>query len=184
MTFNKEKRTLTAERLILRHFKMSDARRVSELCNNHNIYKSTLTLPFPYPIESALAWIPTHEENFKNDKLYDFAITDKATGELYGAIGLSNNQRHKNGEIAYWVGEEYWGNGYATEAVKAVIEFAFSEKGYHRVWGRFFTNNPSSGRVMEKVGMVREGLQIGHVIKDGGFLALFGIINKIKNKEC
>ena len=180
MTFNKENRTLSAERLILRPFALSDAQRISELCNNYNIYKNTLTLPFPYPIESALSWIPTHDENFANDKLYDFAITDIATGELYGAIGLSNNQRHKNGEIAYWIGEDYWGNGYATEAVKAVIGFAFTEKGYHKVWGRFFTTNPSSGKVMEKAGMVKEGLQIGHVIKEGKFmdLALFGIINK------
>jgi len=180
MTFNKEERSLTIERLILRPFELSDAQRVSELCNNYNIYKNTLTLPFPYTIESALTWIPTHEENFTNDKLYEFAITDKVTGELYGAIGLSNNQAHKNGEIAYWIGEEYWGNGYATEAVKAVIDFAFTEKSYHRVWGRFFATNPASGKVMEKAGMMKEGVQIGHVIKDGEFidLALYGIINK------
>jgi len=173
-------RTLTTERLILRPFEISDAKRVSELCNNYNIYKSTLTLPYPYPIECALAWIPTHEDNFNSDKMYEFAITDKTTSELYGAIGLSNNKTHKNGEIAYWVGEEYWGNGYATEALKAVIDFAFSVKGYHKVWGRFFTTNPSSGRVMEKVGMVKEGLLAEHVIKEGKYedLILYGIVNK------
>ena len=180
MTFNKEKRTITTDRLIMRHFELSDAQRVSELCNNYNIYKSTLTLPFPYPIESALAWIPTHEENFTKDKSYEFAIIDKTTGVLYGAIALSNNQKHKNGEIAYWVGEEYWGNGYATEALKAIIDFAFTEKGYHKVWGRFFTSNPSSGRVMEKAGMIKEGLLAEHIVKEGKFLdlAFYGIINK------
>jgi len=177
--YNPNTRTITTKRLILRPYELSDAPRVCELCNNHNIYKSTLTLPYPYPIESALAWIPTHEENFKNDKLYEFAIVDKTTGELYGAMSLSNNQRYKNGEIAYWVGEEYWGNGYATEAAKALINFAFTEKGYHKVWGRFFAANPSSGRVMEKAGMVKEGLQKDQIIKDGKFhdLILYGIIN-------
>jgi len=170
-------RTLTTERLLLRPFEISDAKRVSELCNNFNIYKSTLTLPYPYPIESALSWIPTHEDNFNNDKMYEFAITDKATGELYGAIGLSNNKAHKNGEIAYWVGEEYWGNGYATEALKAIIEFAFLVKGYHKVWGRFFATNPSSGKVMQKVGMVKEGLLAEHILKDGKYedLIFYGI---------
>jgi len=159
---------------------MSDAKRVCELCNNYNIYKSTLTLPYPYPIESALAWIPTHEENFKNDKSYEFAVTDNLTGELFGAIALSNNQKHKNGEIAYWIGEEYWGNGYATEALKAVIDFAFSEKGYHKVWGRFFATNPSSGKVMQKVGMVKEGVLAEHVIKEGKYedLIFYGIVNR------
>jgi len=180
MTFDKKKRTLTTERLILRPFEISDAQRTSELCNNYNIYKNTLSLPFPYPIESALTWIATHEENFANDKSYEFAITNKATGELYGAIGLSNHQQHKNGEIGYWIGEEYWGNGYATEAAKAIIDFAFTEKRYHKVWGRFFTTNPTSGKVMEKAGMRKEGLQTKHIIKDGKFLdlALFGIINR------
>ena len=178
--YNPGTRTITTERLILRPYEMSDAKRVCELCNNYNIYKSTLTLPYPYPIESALAWIPTHEENFKNDKSYEFAVTDNLTGELFGAIALSNNQKHKNGEIAYWIGEEYWGNGYATEALKAVIDFAFSEKGYHKVWGRFFATNPSSGKVMQKVGMVKEGVLAEHVIKEGKYedLIFYGIVNR------
>ena len=178
--FDAQTKTITTERLILRLFQLSDAQRVSELCNNYNIYKSTLGLPYPYPVESALAWIPTHEENFDNDKHYEFAITDKNTGELYGAIALSNNKAYKNGEIAYWVGEEYWGKGYAPEALKGLIEFAFTERGYHKVWGRFFTSNPASGRVMEKVGMLKEGLLAEHVIKEGKFedLILYGILNK------
>ncbi|WP_332262415.1 GNAT family N-acetyltransferase [Paenibacillus sp. GSMTC-2017] len=46
------------------------------------------------------------------------------------------------------MGEEYWGRGYATEASKAIISFAFSEKNYHKVFVRYFASNPSSGRVM------------------------------------
>ena len=170
--------TMTTERLILRPFEASDAVRVTELCNNYNIYKSTLTLPYPYSIDDALAWIATHEDNFKRGTFYELAVTDKSTGELYGAIGLSYNARSQNGEIAYWIGEEYWGKGYATEAVKGVIDFAFSQKGYHKVYGRFFTSNPASGKVMEKVGMVREGVLKEHVFKEGEFvdLAFYGII--------
>lgn len=107
--YNQAERTLTTERLILRPFKESDAQRVSELCNNYNIYKSTLTLPYPYSNDCALSWIQTQEANFNSNKSYEFAITDKNTYELYGAIGLSNNQSHKNGELGYWIGEEYWG---------------------------------------------------------------------------
>ena len=179
--YNSDKRTITTERLALRPFEMSDAKRVSELCNNFNIFKSTLTLPYPYPIESALAWIPTHEENFTNDKLYEFAVTDKSTGELFGAISISNNQRHKNGQIAYWIGEEYWGNGYATEALKALIDFAFTEKGYNKVWGGFFASNPSSGKVMQKAGMIKEGVLAKQIFKEGKFedLIMYGILKPV-----
>jgi len=178
--YNPDTRTITTERLFLRPYELSDAQRVSELCNNYNIYRSTLSLPHPYPVESALAWIPTHEENFKNDRCYEFAIADKATGELYGAIGLSNHQNNKNGEIGYWIGEEYWGNGYATEALKAIIDFAFSEKGYHKVWGRLFAANPASGKVMQKAGMVKEGVLAEHIVKEGKYqdLVLYGIVNR------
>lgn len=178
--YNSHERTITTERLILRPFDISDATRVSEFCNNYNIYKSTLTLPYPYPIQSALLWINTHEDNFRTDKSYEFAITDKSSCELYGAIGLSNNQKHKNGEIGYWIGEDYWGNGYATEALGAIIKFAFFEKGYHKVYGRYFVSNPASGKIMQKVGMTHEGVLIEHVLKEGRYedLVYYGILNK------
>lgn len=177
--YNQEKRTITTERLILRPFVLSDAQRVCELCNNYNVYKSTLTLPYPYPIECALSWIETHEDHFTYNQSYDFAITDKQTGELYGAIGLTNNQPHQNGEIGYWIDEEKWGKGYATEATKAVIAFAFTEQHYHKVFARHFASNPGSGRVMQKCGMLKEGVLLDHIYKENKFvdLILYGIVN-------
>ena len=177
--YNAASRTITTDRLILRPFAISDAECVSRLCNNYNIHKGTLALPYPYPIESALSWIPTHAENFENDKAYEFAITDKTTGALYGCMGLANNKKHRNGETGYWVGEEFWGNGYASEALRAVIDFAFFEKGFHKVYARHFESNPASGRVMQNAGMVYEGRQIDQVFKEGRYetLLLYGIIN-------
>lgn len=177
--YNAEKRTITTERLTLRPFELSDADRVCDFCNNYNIYKSTLTLPYPYPLDSAISWIRTHEDNFNNNESYEFAITDKNTNELYGAMGLTNNKIHKNGELGYWIGEEYWGNGFATEAAIAVIEFAFSEKHYHKVYARYFASNPGSGRVMEKCGMEKEGLLLQHIYKENKFedLIYYGIVN-------
>jgi len=178
--YDNKARTITTERLRLRPFELSDAERVSELCNNYNIYKSTLTLPHPYPIESALNWIPTHKENFDNDKSYEFAITDKNTGVLYGAIGLSNIKSHKNGEVGYWIGEPFWGNGYGTEALGALIDFAFNHKNYHRVFARCFESNPASGRVLQKVGMEYEGKQIDHIFKENKYetILMYGIVKQ------
>lgn len=179
MKYIQEKRTIITERLILRPFELSDAERVYELCNNYNVYKSTLTLPYPYPLDCALSWIPTHEENFNNNKHYEFAITDKLTSKLYGAIGLTNNQTHRNGELGYWIDEENWGKGYATEATNAVIAFAFSEKNYHKVYARYFASNLGSGRVMQKSGMVQEGVLLQHIYKENKYedLIHYGILN-------
>jgi RimJ/RimL family protein N-acetyltransferase len=182
MIYNKAEKTIETERLLLRIFKESDAKNVSRMCNNYNIYKSTLNLPYPYPLECALSWIVTHEQNFELDRMYEFAITDKNSGQLYGAIAISNHKQHKNGEMAYWVGEEYWGNGYGTEAAKAMIDFVFKEKSFHRVYARYFKSNPSSGKIMKKCGMVYEGTLKDHFYKNDSFedLVFYGIINPMK----
>lgn len=85
---------------------------------------------------------------------------------------MSNHQLFTHGEIAYWVGEEYWGNGYATEAAEAIVEFAFVEKGYHKVFARYFDSNGASGRVLEKVGMKKEGILREQVKKDDAYVDL------------
>ena len=177
--YNIETRVITTDRLYLRPFDLSDAECVSRLCNNFTVHKSTLSLPYPYPIESALNWIPLHKEWFENDKRYEFAITDRVSGVLYGCIGLNNDKNHKNGEVGYWVGEEYWGNGYATEALQAIIRFAFLYKGYHKMYSRHFESNPASGRVMVKAGMKYESKQKDHIYKNSTYetLILYGIIN-------
>ena len=90
--YNKEKNQIMTERLILRPFSIDDAQKVAELANNYNIYKSTLSLPYPYDINMAVSWIATHEANFKEDKCFEFAITDKVNGALYGAIGVSHHK--------------------------------------------------------------------------------------------
>lgn len=179
MVYDAVNKTITTERLVLRLFQETDAPAVTRMCNNYNLYKSTLNLPYPYSIEDALGWIALHQDNFNADRFYEFAVTDKASGELYGAVALSNNQRFSNGEIAYWIGEEYWGKGYATEAAQAVIDFAFEVKGFHKVFARYFQSNPASGKVMQKMGMKEEGVLIEQVKKEGRFEALvcYGIIH-------
>ncbi|MBS4192211.1 GNAT family N-acetyltransferase [Bacillus sp. FJAT-49705] len=182
MIYDDQNKTITTKRLELRLFQKSDAAAVAKLCNNYNIFKNTLYLPYPYSIEDALSWIEHHLDNFNANKSYEFAITDKESGELYGAIALSNNQKFNNGEIAYWIGEEFWGNGYATEAAQAILQFAFDEKQYHKVFARYFNSNQASGRVMQKLGMKEEGILIDQVRKENRYedLVHYGIINSIE----
>ena len=180
MIYDHEKRTIETERLILRLFEMRDAEKVVRICNNFKMYRYTLTLPYPYTIENATTWIENHSENFDKDIHYTFAITDKFTGELYGSLGLSYDKTNKKGELGYIVAEEQWGHGYATEGTKAMIEFAFDVKKYHKVFAVFFSSNPASGRVLEKAGMIFEGKQVDHVYKLNQYhdLISYAVINK------
>lgn len=183
MVYDDLNKTITTERLLLRLFTKADAETVTRLCNDYNIYKSTLTLPYPYTLDCALSWIEHHNENFNADKCYEFAICDRETGDLYGAIALSNQQRYDNGELSYWVGQPFWGKGYATEAAEAMIDFAFDVKKYHKVYARHFASNPASGQVIHKIGMNKEGVLVDHVKKEDRYedLIYYGVVrNKVK----
>lgn len=178
LLYDRQNKTIKTNRLLLRLFDKSDAEAVTNLCNNYNIFINTLYLPYPYTLHHALTWIEHHYDNFIAGKAYEFAVTDKETGELYGAIALSHNHSFHQGEIGYWIGEAYWGNGFATEAAQAIVQFAFEEKNYHKVFARYFASNPASGRVLQKIGMQQEGVLRDHVMKENRFedLVYYGIL--------
>ncbi|MDV2685560.1 GNAT family N-acetyltransferase [Alkalihalophilus lindianensis] len=178
MIYSEKEKTIETNRLLLRLFNETDAPEVTKLCNNYNLYKNTLYLPYPYSIEDALSWMKNHLDHFNENKSYEFAITDKVTGKLLGAIALTNNQRFNHGEMAYWIGQEYWGNGYATEAAKGILQFAFVEKNYNKVFARYFNSNSASGKVIEKICMKKEGILKEHVIKENKYIDLvyYGIL--------
>ncbi|WP_042222173.1 GNAT family N-acetyltransferase [Oceanobacillus manasiensis] len=180
MLYDQQHKTITTQRLLLRLFEKSDAETIAELCNNINIYQNTLYLPYPYSVEDALTWMEPHRERFIADKSYEFAVTDKENGQLYGAIALSNNRAFQHGEIAYWIGEPFWGKGYATEAAQAIVQFAFEEKKLHKVFARYFGTNPASGRVLQKIGMKEEGILKEHVRKGNRYedLIHYGMLNE------
>ncbi|WNS45145.1 GNAT family N-acetyltransferase [Paenibacillus sp. MMS20-IR301] len=179
MKYNEAEHTLETDRLLLRPFRIEDAPEVTEYCNNYNIYRSTLSLPFPYSQDCAESWIAVHEQNFNCDRMYEFAVTDVKTGRLYGAIGISHQQSYHNGELAYWIGEAHWGQGYGTEAARAVIGFVFKEKQYHRVYARHFASNPASGAIMQKCGMSYEGTLKDQIYKNGTYedIVYYGLLN-------
>ena len=98
---------ITTERLILRPFTLDDADDVAAMCGT-GVLQRTTTLPYPYTKENAVSWISTHEENRRSRTSYDFAVTDKETGKLYGAISLYMRVRNSpTAEMGYWIGEQY-----------------------------------------------------------------------------
>ncbi len=169
---------LFTEDLLLRSFVPDDAGDVARLCNDPALCDGTLSLPYPYPVSLARNWIASQRENRDLELAYEFAVTDRISGALYGCISLSNHAAHGNGEIGYWIGKDFWGRGIATQAGKALLHWAFAEKGFHRIYGRHFSSNPASGRVLQKLGMTYEGTQREHLLRNGTYrdVLLYGIL--------
>jgi RimJ/RimL family protein N-acetyltransferase len=84
------------------------------------------------------------------------AVTAEPDG-LVGAIGLRLVPAHRRGELGYWIGRAHWNLGYATEAAHALVWYGFTHLDLNRIQAMCFTRNPSSARVMQKVGMIFEG---------------------------
>ena len=82
-------------------------------------------------------------------------------------MGLGISRAHGKGELGYWIAKDDWNRGYATEAARAVVRYAFDELGLRRVHAGHLVRNPASGRVMEKIGMRREGVWRQHILKWG-----------------
>lgn len=156
--------TLYTERLLLRPFIVADAPDVQRLAGARAIADTTLLIPHPYPDGAAEAWIGTHARGHAEGKLAVFAITSRAEGTLLGAMGLVIASAHASAELGYWIGEPYWGRGYATEAGHAVLDFGFTTLGLHRIHAHHMLRNPQSGRVMVKLGMRFEGI-LRHAIR-------------------
>ena len=156
---------LQTPRLMLRFFELTDAPAVLRLVGDRAIAETTLNIPHPYEEGMAEQWISTHREKFEDGELMNFAITLHTTGELIGAIGLLINRDFDRGELGYWIGKPYWGNGYCTEAARAILRYSFVEINLNRIYANHFIENLASGNVMKKIGMKKEGVLRQHIKK-------------------
>lgn len=162
--------SLIAERLLLRPFAPVDAAQVAALAGARSIADTTISIPHPYPIELANRWIAAHAAAWQTERAIHFGIELCASGPLVGAISLRGIDRaHYQAELGFWIGEPFWGQGLATEAVRCVLPFAFGALGLNRVHAHHMSRNPASGRVLEKAGFRREGLLRQRVVKWGRF---------------
>jgi RimJ/RimL family protein N-acetyltransferase len=170
---------LTTDRLILRPFSLSDAGAVQELAGAYEVALNT-SIPHPYPDGGAALWIGSHQAHFDQGEGVHFAVTRRRGEQLIGAMGLTLAPDHRRAELGYWIGVPFWGQGFATEAGRAVVAYGFRELGLLRIMATHYARNPASGRVMQKLGMTREGCLRRHVLRwdEPQDLVLYGILRE------
>ncbi len=121
---------------------------VQRLASDVRIAATTL-IPHPYPPGGAERFIEEAQRARARGEGYAFAVL--AGGELVGACGLKE-VHDRQADLGYWIGVPYWGRGYATEAARLVVAFAFGALGLERVTAHALLSNPASCRVLERVG--------------------------------
>ncbi len=150
--------TLTTARLKLRPYTPADAGDITRLANDAEVTRYMPNLPYPYAREDAVQWLAALPERFARQELVVFAITLKEGGTYLGSVGLTLALPHDRAELGYWLGRAYWGRGYALEAARAVLDYAFEGLKLHSVHAYHFRPNQASGHVLERLGMHRDGV--------------------------
>ena len=142
---------LETERLCLRAPRLEDAKRVATLVNDRRIAENTVRIPHPYAVADAREWIGAAN---KSGGEKSFVVT--IAGEIIGGCGF--HCRDGVPEIGYWLGVPFWGNGYATEAARALIGHAFGHREHQMLVAGARVSNPASRRVLEKCGFQWTGV--------------------------
>jgi RimJ/RimL family protein N-acetyltransferase len=144
---------LETKRLVLRAPQLGDAKSVAALANDRRIAENTRRIPHPYSRADAEDFISS--VNVANGETA-FLIT-LADGTIMGGCGLAMTDGPAP-ELGYWLGTAYWGHGYATEAVRAVIDYAFTDLEHEALQAGARVTNPASRRILEKCGFQWTGV--------------------------
>ena len=143
---------LETKRLTLRAPRLEDAKRVATLANDRRIAENTARIPHPYKMSDAESFISSANKA-GGEAVFLVTLRDKT---VIGACGIVTQE--PTPELGYWLGVPYWGNGYATEALHAVIDYAFTDLAHEALQAGARVTNPASRRVLEKCGFQWTGV--------------------------
>ena len=154
--------TLETERLILRRFTMSDLEQIFYNCwSDVEVWKWTKYKPM-HCVEDVVnvaemftgKWLNAYDRPNR----YSWAIQLKSSSEVIGRFfGMNPDDELRQVELAYELGRNWWNQGFVTEATRIIIDFFFKEVGFNRIYAGHSHENPASGKVLQKCGMVCEG---------------------------
>ena len=171
---------IETERLILRKLTMRDASDMFRYCQDKEVARHVLWEAHTSILETR-AYIRYNLYQYRSGEPASWCIVLRETNRVVGTIGyMSYNADNSTVEIGYSLAREQWGKGLMTEALLAVIGETFRTLKVHRIEAMHFTDNPASGRVMEKCGMIHEGHMRERICCKGVFrdVEMWGILRK------
>ena len=148
---------LRTTRLLLRPLVAADAAVFHRLINDWEICRRLPDAPFPYPAGLAAEWIAAAAHDRETKRAEQFALVEAATGALIGVAGLRLAKGQKTGELGYWLGRTYWGQGFALEATRRLVEWAFAGLPLGHISATVAADNDVSEAVLGRLGFHQSG---------------------------
>ncbi len=150
--------TLVTERLILRKLAVSDYKDMYEYSKMPETCRYLLWSPHDTP-RFTKKYLSYLQGQYRNGSFYDFAVVEKESGKMIGTCGFTSFDLANNAaEVGYVLSPDFWGKGYAVEALRRLMRFGFHELELHRMEAKIMEGNDASMRVSEKCGMRREAV--------------------------
>lgn len=144
---------LTTQRLILRPVTPGDLSRIVELAGDAAVAEMTGAIPHPLTAADVGVWFASSQADG-----HTFAITRQDDREFLGVVSLTLvKESGRPPYLGYWIGRPYWGQGYATEAVRRVLRFGFGEMKLSEIEAGVFPGNDASTKVLTKTGFRETG---------------------------
>jgi RimJ/RimL family protein N-acetyltransferase len=145
---------LETERLLLRKPTLADVKAIAHLANDRRIAENTRRLPHPYSQDHAIEFV----RGIANDDRGTVFLIESNFVPI-GVVGIDWRQPEAP-ELGYWLGVEFWGQGFGTEAARAVIDFTFEEFDAEHLLSGARVSNPSSRNILEKCGFQWSGVEL------------------------
>lgn len=149
----------------VRSWEWRDREAIVRHANNRKVWLNLRDrFPHPYTNTDARNWLEM-VVGVRPENSFAIAVDDEAVGGI--GFTVQHDVGRRSAEIGYWLGEEFWGRGLATQALIAVTDYAFANYDLCRMYAHVFEWNPASARVLEKAGYQFEGRLKKSVTKDG-----------------
>lgn len=145
---------LQTGRLRLQKPSHAHAQALALLGNNRAITDKLATMPYPYGLNDAISWIDA-VDNMQSGSA--FLVFLQETDTLIGCCGSGPVDDKDEIDFGYWIGENYWGKGFATEAGQAVLDHVFEKDNFDLITTDCQIDNAASLRVLEKLGFKKVG---------------------------
>ncbi len=149
---------LETDRLLLRAYARDDAGAIVRLLDDAEMARFLMVIPHPFVEFDARTLVKAAWRRLAGGRGFDLLITVKGEGDRpVGSVGVGLHDEGARGELGFWVGRDYWGRGYASEAARRMIEFTTETLGVARLTGTVATDNEASQAILAKFGFAEIG---------------------------
>lgn len=159
-----------ADRVRLDLPRRDDLADIMFLANNHRIAANLATMPHPFSLEDAKALVRKAEACRGNNGM--FAVRLRSTGRFIGFARYANMEEGMPVHVGYWLGQPFWGQGLATEAVHSLVDHAFTHGTMNELTAACRVTNPASRRVLIKSGFQYRDQSMIHSVGAGGSIPI------------